>query len=145
MHTLIEQIFQQLNLTWPVTRTAKERLFLITAAAGITLSSATSQAQVQPPPLPPGSVQVRVEAGLNPQEAARQSRAHHHKFHNQKDMTRDDTVHGDPSQGGTSPVAIGYTPSRLVEDTPLAVAKTPAKIQPANPASSPKTSSRSKP
>ena len=145
MHISIEQIVQQMNLTWRVTRKVKERLFVIAAAAGITLSSAISQAEVQPPPLPPGSAQVRIEGGLNPKEAARQLRAHHHKFHHKKDMTRDDTVHGDPSHGGTSPVELGYSLPRLVEQTPLAASKTPARIQPANPASSPKTPSRSKP
>lgn len=98
MQISIEQIVKQMKLTWRATRMVNQQLFVIFAAYGITLSPAISQAEVKPPKLPPGSAQVRVEAGLNPQEAARQVRAHHHKLHNRKDMTRDDTVFGDPSE-----------------------------------------------
>lgn len=135
------------TLTWngPQVRQIMNHLFLMTAMVGMALASTLALAQVQPPPLPPGSAQVRVEAGLNPQEAARQVRAHHHKFHHHKDITRDDTVHGDPSQQATSPVAVGYTGPRLLEQPPLAADKTIGRIQPATTASSAKTPSRSKP
>ncbi|MBI2771496.1 MAG: hypothetical protein HYX47_17865 [Burkholderiales bacterium] len=68
-------------------------------AASVLLAGAgMAAAQVRPPPLPPGSAQVKVEAGLDRNEAKRQERAHHHKFHNRKDYTRDDTIFGDPSE-----------------------------------------------
>lgn len=57
-----------------------------------------AHAQVTPPPLPPGSNLVRVEPGLNEEERKRHVRAHHHKFHHGKDVTRDDSVHGHESQ-----------------------------------------------
>jgi hypothetical protein len=51
--------------------------------------AAPAQNRVQPPPLPPGSSMVRVAPGMNPQEVDRQVRAHHHKAHVRKDLTRD--------------------------------------------------------
>lgn len=53
-----------------------------------------AQAKVKPPPLPPGSSMVRVQAGLNDDEVKRQQRAHHHKGHFKKDLTRDDSQPG---------------------------------------------------
>ena len=56
-------------------------------------------AQVKPPPLPPGSAQVQVQGGMNDNEARREVRAHHHKGHKQKDLTRDDSE-GDSGGSG---------------------------------------------
>ncbi len=53
-----------------------------------------AQAKVQPPPLPPGSSMVRVQGGMNDDEVKRHNRAHHHKGHVKKDMTRDDSEPG---------------------------------------------------
>jgi hypothetical protein len=77
-------------------------LFAAIAATG----ASASLAQVTPPPLPPGSNLVRPDAGLNDDERKRYVRAHHHKGHHKKDMTRDDSVYGPdkakdaPGQGG---------------------------------------------
>jgi hypothetical protein len=70
----------------------KTRLTLL----GALLAAAFAvQAQgVRPPPLPPGSNLVNVEAGLNPREKKRSERAHHHKGHHRKDMHRDDSDRG---------------------------------------------------
>ncbi|RYF44162.1 MAG: hypothetical protein EOO25_00560 [Comamonadaceae bacterium] len=59
------------------------------------LLSAQAFAAVAPPPLPPGSNLVKIEGGLDRAERKRQVRAHHHKLHHRKDMTRDDSVYGD--------------------------------------------------
>ncbi|MBC5765139.1 hypothetical protein [Ramlibacter albus] len=59
------------------------------------LPTAAALAQpVKAPPLPPGSNLVRIEPGLNPEEKKRHVRAHHHKGHVKKDMTRDDSDKG---------------------------------------------------
>lgn len=47
---------------------------------------------VQAPPLPPGSGNVQVEAGLSPDEVARHKRAHKHSKLEKKDPTRDDSL-----------------------------------------------------
>lgn len=63
--------------------------------ACILLAAATlAQAKVVPPPLPPGSAQVRVEAGMDKDERKREDRAHHHKGHNKKDINKDDSEPG---------------------------------------------------
>ncbi|MEO7641160.1 MAG: hypothetical protein ABI919_00210 [Ramlibacter sp.] len=62
------------------------------------LLSGQAFAVVAPPPLPPGSNLVKIEGGLDSAERKRQVRAHHHKLHHRKDMTRDDSVYGDPSE-----------------------------------------------
>ena len=64
---------------------------VLVAALAAFASVAQAQA-VKPPPLPPGSHMVRVEAGLNPEERKRHVRAHHHKAHHKKDFTRDDSM-----------------------------------------------------
>ena len=102
----------------------------IAAAAWIALYATVSLAQIQPPPLPPGSTQVRVEGGLNRQEAARQLRAHHHKFHNHKDVTRDDTVYGDPSQEAAGTASTSYAGLRPVTQTTTGVQMPPARPLP---------------
>lgn len=45
---------------------------------------------VQAPPRPPGSDQVVVDAGVNPDEVQRQKRAHSHSRLTKKDLTRND-------------------------------------------------------
>ena len=45
--------------------------------------------RVQPPPLPPGSEKIHVEPGLNKLERERHIRAHHHKGHHKKDVTKE--------------------------------------------------------
>ena len=75
-----------MNTNW-----IRAALFAAASLAG------AAQAQVTPPPLPPGSNLVRVEPGLNEEERKRHVRAHHHKFHHGKDPTRDDSVHGHES------------------------------------------------
>lgn len=62
------------------------------------LAAGPGLAAVAPPPLPPGSNLVKIEGGVDRTERKRQERAHHHKLHHRKDMTRDDSVYGDPSE-----------------------------------------------
>lgn len=64
----------------------------IATTAALSWSAAFALAQtVTPPPLPPGANMVRPGAGLNDDEKKRYVRAHHHKMHNKKDVTKDDT------------------------------------------------------
>ena len=56
--------------------------------AGATLSQA---ATVTPPPRPPGSAMVRVQAGMDKEEQKREDRAHHHKGQVKKDINKDDS------------------------------------------------------
>jgi len=65
---------------------------LVTMAA-LSWSAAHAIGQtVTPPPLPPGHNLIRPDAGLNEDERKRYVRAHHHKMHNKKDVTRDDSA-----------------------------------------------------
>jgi hypothetical protein len=78
--------------------------FRLAATAALAWSAAVSVAQtVTPPPLPPGSSQVRVDAGLNEDERKRYVRAHHHKLHHRKDVTKDDSVADPGVQPGSRP------------------------------------------
>ena len=63
------------------------------ALASVLLACATlaQAATVTPPPLPPGSAMVRVEAAMDQEEQKRQDRAHHHKGHVKKDINKDDS------------------------------------------------------
>ena len=61
------------------------------ACALSALATLAQAAKVQPPPLPPGSSMVRVQGGMNDDEVKREKRAHHHKGHNRKDITKDDS------------------------------------------------------
>jgi hypothetical protein len=70
------------------------RLALLAAACTAGLAQAQA---VTPPPLPIGSLQARPEPGMSEPERKRAVRAHHHKFHHGKDVTRDDSVHGHES------------------------------------------------
>jgi hypothetical protein len=68
------------------------------ALALATLLAGVAQAQsVTPPPLPIGSQLARPDPGMSEPERKRAVRAHHHKFHHGKDVTRDDSVHGHES------------------------------------------------
>ncbi|RYY94226.1 MAG: hypothetical protein EOO24_25190 [Comamonadaceae bacterium] len=78
------------------------------ALAATTGAALVAQAQtVTPPPLPPGSALVRLDPGMSDAERKRHVRAHHHKFHHGKDVTRDDSVHGHESE-----VAYGAAPGQ---------------------------------
>ncbi|MDB5946544.1 MAG: hypothetical protein JWQ33_1570 [Ramlibacter sp.] len=62
--------------------------------AGV-LATAGMQAHAQAvkaPPLPPGSAQVKVQGGMDDNEIKRETRAHHHKGQDKKDVTKDDSV-----------------------------------------------------
>jgi hypothetical protein len=75
------------------------------ALAFAALLSGLAQAQVAPPALPPGSELVRPQPGMSEPEAKRAMRAHHHKMHHGKDVTRDDSVLG-PETESVRPVVI---------------------------------------
>jgi hypothetical protein len=97
-------------------RSIRFALFAATALAG------AAQAQhVAPPPLPIGSALVRPQPGMNEAELKRAERAHHHKFQNGKDYTRDDSVHGHESQvpGAVQPVGT-RAPAGAVQGGPAA-------------------------
>jgi hypothetical protein len=79
------------------------RSFLL---AGLAVAfAAPASAAVTPPPLPPGAAMVRLEAGMSEPERKRQIRAHHHKGHQKKDHTRDDSLesHGPVDTGAPVP------------------------------------------
>lgn len=72
--------------------------------AALAYSAASALAQtVAPPPLPPGHNLIRPEAGLNEDERKRYVRAHHHKLHHKKDVTRDDSIQQPGNRPGTAP------------------------------------------
>ena len=71
--------------TWILQR----KLPMVLAASGFAV--AVQAAEVQPPPRPPGSNTVLVEAGMDPREVSRQKGAHQHSRLEKKDFTRDDT------------------------------------------------------
>lgn len=73
-------------------------LFRPALLAAACLAAAAHAQTVTPPPLPPGSHMVRPEPGMDDSERKRHVRAHHHKFHHKKDVSRDDSVHGHESQ-----------------------------------------------
>lgn len=66
----------------------------ILGSLGLLLSNISVFAAMDPPPLPLGSAQVKIEAGQSPVEQKRMLNAHkHHTLeHHKKDMTRDDTM-----------------------------------------------------
>ena len=70
----------------------------LAALVALGCGAASGLAQVTPPPLPPGSHLVRPEPGMSEPERKRHVRAHHHKFHHKKDVTRDDSIHGHESE-----------------------------------------------
>ena len=79
----------------PIESAGSMRPALTLALACCLAAMATlAQAKVQPPPLPPGSSMVRVQGGMNEDEVKREKRAHHHKGHFKKDLTRDDSEPG---------------------------------------------------
>lgn len=83
------------------------RSIRLALAAFALAAFAQAHAGVTPPPLPIGSNLVRPMPGMSEPEIKRAERAHHHKFQNGKDYTRDDSVYGHESVTGTrlQPVA----------------------------------------
>lgn len=78
---------------------------LARAAFACLIAAAAMQAGaegVKPPPLPPGSSQVKVQGGMDDNEIKREIRAHHHKGHNKKDITRDDSDSKNDGKGKKS-------------------------------------------
>ena len=74
--------------------TAGQQRPALNAALAIVMLGAATLAQagtVIPPPLPPGSAMIKVEPGMDKEERKRQDRAHKHKGHFKKDITRDDS------------------------------------------------------
>jgi len=78
-------------------------------AAACLADAAQAQMVKPPPPLPPGATLARPEPGMSEPERKRAVRAHHHKFENGKDYTRDDSVAG---PGGVAPAAVQPTGTR---------------------------------
>lgn len=70
--------------------------------AGLALTG-VALAKVKAPPLPPGSQLVRVEPGANPAERKRSTRAHHHKGHIKKNVSRDDRIDQPPQRNEPKP------------------------------------------
>jgi hypothetical protein len=75
--------------------------FALAVLAGV--AGVAHAQRVAPPPLPIGSALVRPEPGMSEPEQKRAMRAHHHKFQQGKDYTRDDSVYGHESLA-TNPV-----------------------------------------
>jgi hypothetical protein len=75
--------------------------------AAASLACAAHAQTVTPPPLPPGSALVRPEPGMDEPERKRAIRAHHSKFHNHQDYTRDDSIYGRPSAVAARPGETG--------------------------------------
>lgn len=63
-------------------------------ACALVAFATLAQAKVKPPPLPPGSSMVRLQAGMNDDEIKREKRAHHHKGHFRKNLDHDDSAPG---------------------------------------------------
>jgi hypothetical protein len=67
-------------------------LLRLACVAALAYSAAVCMAQtVTPPPPPPGHDRVRPDAGLQEPERKRYVRAHHHKFEQKRDYTKDDS------------------------------------------------------
>ena len=94
----------------------KNRNLLLTCASAAALltvfSASVSAAGVAPPPLPPGSPMVKVEAGDSPAEATRTERAHKHGKLRNKDYMRPDVAPAPDSGTTNSPAAPPNSPSR---------------------------------
>jgi len=76
-------------------------------AAACLAGAAQAQMVKPPPPLPIGSSLSRPEPGMSEPERKRAVRAHHQKFENGKDYTRDDSVYGPQPMGPGAPRATG--------------------------------------
>lgn len=83
---------------------------LALAAAACLAGFAQAQTTVAPPPRPIGSNLVRPMPGMSEPEAKRAERAHHHKFQNGKDYTRDDSIYGHESVTGTRLQPVAASP-----------------------------------
>ena len=84
-----------------------QRSIRLACAAAVLGAFAQAHAAVTPPPLPIGSNLVRPMPGMSEPEIKRAERAHHHKFQNGKDYTRDDSVYGHESVTGTRLQPVG--------------------------------------
>ena len=97
-----------------------------------------AMAQVKPPPLPAGSAMVTVQGGMDLNETGRQTRAHHHKLHYNKDYMHDDTLDA-PAQGQAAAavqasVAMYAPQTQAVRPTPApSQAAIPCPVMPAVP------------
>ncbi|MDR3067476.1 MULTISPECIES: hypothetical protein [Comamonas] len=78
-------------------RQVMRALLALALLSGASFSKASN---VMPPPLPPGSAQIRMDVGAAPEERKRNERAHHHKGHFKKDYTRDDSLDELPTKPG---------------------------------------------
>lgn len=104
--------------------------------------AAPTFAQVTPPPLPTGSAMVTVHGGMDLSETARQTRAHHHKLHYNKDYMHDDSfdepvgVNAPPS---VQPSAASYAPQASAQRALAGAtqASVPCPVVPAGPARMP--------
>lgn len=102
--------------------------------AALLVLAASANAQVTPPPLPPGSAMVKVEGGMNVDERSRQVRAHHHKLHHRKNYMLDDSVdHGHSvhdRQLAPAPAVAAVTPSVIAvpQRAPATAARAPAPV-----------------
>lgn len=72
------------------------------ACALLAVATLAQAGKVTPPPLPTGSDLVRVTPGMNKEEQNREDRAHHHKGHFRKDITKDDSVPGNSGNSSGS-------------------------------------------
>ena len=77
---------------------------LAIVAAACLAGAVQAQTRVAPPPLPIGSQMARPEPGMSEPERKRAVRAHHHKMHNHRDFTRDDSVQA--PAGATQPTGL---------------------------------------
>ena len=80
-------------------------------------------AQVRPPPLPAGSAMVNVQGGMDLSETARQTRAHHHKLHYNKDYMHDDTQDTPPA---AAPANVQSTAASYAPQAPARALSAPA-------------------
>ena len=77
------------------------------ALAALACVAGVANAQHMAPTLPIGSELVRPAPGMSEPEQKRAMRAHHHKFQNGKDYTRDDSVYGHESLSNTAAHPVG--------------------------------------
>jgi hypothetical protein len=83
--------------------------FVLAACLAAFCAAAAAQAQVTPPPLPPGSNLVRPDPGMNEPERKRAVRAHHNKFHHGRDYTRDDSIYPMTVNATVAPLRAGQS------------------------------------
>jgi hypothetical protein len=91
-----------------------DRSLRLAAMALACLATCAHAEGVKPPPLPIGSTLARPAPGMSEAESKRAERAHHHKFENGRDYTRDDSIYGPEkavqpvgARAGGSAAAVG--------------------------------------